>query len=219
MDFLTVTVMREAGRERSTIIAAVKLRVFLAAMVAERWALPDLVAKKPRAMAAIARSRVNERSQRVIFCRRPDNIGGSRSACRRGFVDRVDLSHYAGDLTTVFSAHEKTGRSRGYAPIAWAPGGTVLANQARRFCTDNLAEVEASLNAPKPGKCAENPNRSTLLCRVVAMPPQYATLPEIGIQVYKMRMTAARWTSLGHLSVGRHVMIRISSDSKQQVTV
>tara|TARA_R110002124_G_scaffold11573_16_gene54968 strand:+ start:3901 stop:4581 length:681 start_codon:yes stop_codon:yes gene_type:complete len=156
MDFLTVTVMRNAGLESFDNIAGGETAgIPFAALVAERMALPmTYVRKKPKGYGRNARIEGEMREgQRVLLVEDLTTDGGSKIS----FVDAIretgaECAHtgvifYYG----IFPDTEKTLGDHGVALHYLCTWWDVLAEARRRqaFDGETLAEVEAFLNAPR----------------------------------------------------------------------
>ncbi|MBB04998.1 MAG: orotate phosphoribosyltransferase [Pseudooceanicola sp.] len=156
MDFLTVTVMRNAGLESFDNIAGGETAgIPFAALVAERMALPmTYVRKKPKGYGRNARIEGEMReSQRVLLVEDLTTDGGSKIS----FVDAIretgaECAHtgvifYYG----IFPETEKTLGDHGVALHYLCTWWDVLAEARRRqaFDGETLAEVEAFLKAPR----------------------------------------------------------------------
>ncbi|MGR3551262.1 orotate phosphoribosyltransferase [Pseudooceanicola sp.] len=156
MDFLTVTVMRNAGLESFDNIAGGETAgIPFAALVAERMALPmTYVRKKPKGYGRNARIEGEMREgQRVLLVEDLTTDGGSKIS----FVDAIretgaECAHtgvifYYG----IFPETEKTLGDHGVALHYLCTWWDVLAEARRRqaFDGETLAEVEAFLKAPR----------------------------------------------------------------------
>lgn len=156
MDFLTVTVMRNAGLESFDNIAGGETAgIPFAALVAERMALPmTYVRKKPKGYGRNARIEGEMREgQRVLLVEDLTTDGGSKIS----FVDAIretgaECAHtgvifYYG----IFPETEKTLGDHGVALHYLCTWWDVLAEARRRqaFDRETLAEVEAFLKAPR----------------------------------------------------------------------
>ncbi|NUH64512.1 orotate phosphoribosyltransferase [Sulfitobacter sp. S0837] len=156
MDFLTVTVMRNAGFEAFDNIAGGETAgIPFAAMVAERMALPmTYVRKKPKGYGRNARieGEMTE-GQRVLLVEDLTTDGGSKLS----FVDAIRetgatcahtavIFHYG-----IFLQTEKTLGDHGVSLHALCTWWDVLAEARSQNAFDaaTLAEVEAFLNAPR----------------------------------------------------------------------
>ncbi|SFG30358.1 orotate phosphoribosyltransferase [Sulfitobacter dubius] len=156
MDFLTVTVMRNAGFEAFDNIAGGETAgIPFAAMVAERMALPMTYArKKPKGYGRNARieGEMTE-GQRVLLVEDLTTDGGSKLS----FVDAIRetgatcahtavIFHYG-----IFPQTEKTLGDHGVTLHALCTWWDVLAEARAQnaFDTATLTEVEAFLNAPR----------------------------------------------------------------------
>ncbi|EDQ04893.1 Orotate phosphoribosyltransferase [Sulfitobacter indolifex] len=156
MDFLTVTVMRNAGFEAFDNIAGGETAgIPFAAMVAERMALPmTYVRKKPKGYGRNARieGEMTE-GQRVLLVEDLTTDGGSKLS----FVDAIRetgascahtavIFHYG-----IFPQTEKTLGDHGVSLHALCTWWDVLAEARAQNAFDvaTLTEVEAFLNAPR----------------------------------------------------------------------
>lgn len=156
MDFLTVTVMRNAGFEAFDNIAGGETAgIPFAAMVAERMALPmTYVRKKPKGYGRNARIEGDmTEGQRVLLVEDLTTDGGSKLS----FVDAIRetgatcahtavIFHYG-----IFPQTEKTLGDHGVTLHALCTWWDVLAEARAQnaFDTATLTEVEAFLNAPR----------------------------------------------------------------------
>jgi orotate phosphoribosyltransferase len=156
MDFLTVTVMREAGFEAFDNIAGGETAgIPFAAMVAERMALPmTYVRKKPKGYGRNARieGEMTE-GQRVLLVEDLTTDGGSKIS----FVDAIRDTGASCAHTAVifyygiFPQTEKTLGDHGVTLHSLCTWWDVLAEAKAQnaFDTETLTEVEAFLNAPE----------------------------------------------------------------------
>ncbi|MFT6452231.1 MAG: orotate phosphoribosyltransferase [Halocynthiibacter sp.] len=156
MDFLTVTVMRNAGFEAFDNIAGGETAgIPFAAMVAERMALPmTYVRKKPKGHGRGARieGEMSE-GQRVLLVEDLTTDGGSKLS----FVDAIRETGATCGHTAVifyygiFPETEKTLGDHGVQLHALCTWWDVLAEARDQgaFSDDTLAEVEAFLSAPR----------------------------------------------------------------------
>lgn len=156
MDFLTVTVMRNAGFEAFDNIAGGETAgIPFAAMVAERMALPmTYVRKKPKGYGRNARieGEMTE-GQRVLLVEDLTTDGGSKLS----FVDAIRETGATCGHTAVifyygiFPQTEKTLGDHGVALHHLCTWWDVLAEARTQdaFSEATLTEVEAFLNAPK----------------------------------------------------------------------
>ncbi len=156
MDFLTVTVMREAGFEAFDNIAGGETAgIPFAAMVAERMALPmTYVRKKPKGYGRNARieGEMTE-GQRVLLVEDLTTDGGSKIS----FVDAIRDTGATCAHTAVifyygiFPQTEKTLGDHGVTLHSLCTWWDVLAEARRRgsFDAETLDEVETFLNAPR----------------------------------------------------------------------
>ncbi|MFG6582873.1 orotate phosphoribosyltransferase [Sulfitobacter sp. 1A12779] len=156
MDFLAVTVMRDAGFEAFDNIAGGETAgIPFAAMVAERMALPmTYVRKKPKGYGRNARIEGEMTpGQRVLLVEDLTTDGGSKL----GFVDAIRetgatcahtavIFHYG-----IFPQTEKTLGDHGVTLHALCTWWDVLAEARAQGAFDaaTLTEVEAFLNAPR----------------------------------------------------------------------
>ncbi|MFG6561327.1 orotate phosphoribosyltransferase [Sulfitobacter sp. 1A15299] len=156
MDFLTVTVMRDAGFEAFDNIAGGETAgIPFAAMVAERMALPmTYVRKKPKGYGRNARIEGEMTpGQRVLLVEDLTTDGGSKLS----FVDAIRetgascahtavIFHYG-----IFPQTEKTLGDHGVTLHALCTWWDVLAEARAQgaFDAGTLSEVEAFLNAPR----------------------------------------------------------------------
>ncbi|MDF3382734.1 MULTISPECIES: orotate phosphoribosyltransferase [Sulfitobacter] len=156
MDFLTVTVMRNAGFEAFDNIAGGETAgIPFAAMVAERMALPmTYVRKKPKGYGRNARIEGEMTpGQRVLLVEDLTTDGGSKLS----FVDAIRetgatcahtavIFHYG-----IFPQTEKTLGDHGVTLHALCTWWDVLAEARAQGAFDEatLTEVEAFLNAPR----------------------------------------------------------------------
>ncbi|MGJ8616312.1 MAG: orotate phosphoribosyltransferase [Sulfitobacter sp.] len=156
MDFLTVTVMRNAGFEAFDNIAGGETAgIPFAALVAERMGLPmTYVRKKPKGYGRNARIEGDMTpGQRVLLVEDLTTDGGSKLS----FVDAIRETGATCGHTAVifyydiFPQTEKTLGDHGVALHHLCTWWDVLAEaKAQGTFTDaTLAEVEAFLNAPK----------------------------------------------------------------------
>ncbi len=157
MDFLTVTVMRDAGFEAFDNIAGGETAgIPFAALVAERMALPmTYVRKKPKGYGRNARIEgAMTEGQRVLLVEDLTTDGGSKlSLCRCDPRNRRHLRPYGGDL--LLRHLPRTPRKRlgdhGVALHHLCTWWDVLAEAKAQgaFDAETLAEVEAFLNDPR----------------------------------------------------------------------
>ena len=156
MDFLTVTVMRNAGFEAFDNIAGGETAgIPFAAMVAERMGLPmTYVRKKPKGYGRNARIEGDmSEGQRVLLVEDLTTDGGSKLS----FVDAIRETGATCGHTAVifyygiFPQTEKTLGDHGITLHSLCTWWDVLAeaNAQGAFDTATLTEVEAFLNAPK----------------------------------------------------------------------
>ena len=156
MDFLTVTVMREAGFEAFDNIAGGETAgIPFAALVAERMALPmTYVRKKPKGYGKNARIEGDmTEGQRVLLVEDLTTDGGSKLS----FVDAIRETGATCAHTAVifyygiFPQTEKTLGDHGVNLHSLCTWWDVLAEAKAQNAFDaaTLQEVEAFLNAPK----------------------------------------------------------------------
>jgi len=156
MDFLTVTVMRNAGFEAFDNIAGGETAgIPFAAFVAERMALPmTYVRKKPKGYGRNARIEgAMSEGQRVLLVEDLTTDGGSKLS----FVDAIRETGASCAHTAVifyygiFSETEKTLGDHGVTLHSLCTWWDVLAEAKAQgsFDAETLAEVETFLNAPR----------------------------------------------------------------------
>jgi len=156
MDFLTVTVMRNAGFEAFDNIAGGETAgIPFAALVAERMALPmTYVRKKPKGYGRNARIEgAMSEGERVLLVEDLTTDGGSKLS----FVDAIRETGATCAHTAVifyygiFPETEKTLGDHGVALHALCTWWDVLAEAKAQgsFDANTLTEVEAFLNAPR----------------------------------------------------------------------
>ena len=156
MDFLTVTVMRNAGFEAFDNIAGGETAgIPFAALVAERLGLPmTYVRKKPKGYGRNARIEGDMREgQRVLLVEDLTTDGGSKLS----FVDAIrDTGATCGHTAVIFyygifPETEKTLGDHGIALHHLCTWWDVLAEARAQasFDTETLAGVEAFLNDPR----------------------------------------------------------------------
>ncbi|TNF62982.1 MAG: orotate phosphoribosyltransferase [Rhodobacteraceae bacterium] len=156
MDFLTVTVMREAGLEAfDTIAGGETAGIPFAALVAERMALPmTYVRKKPKGYGRNARIEgVMTDGDRVLLIEDLTTDGGSKLS----FVDAIrDTGATCAHTAVIFSygifpETEKTLADHGVRLHSLCTWWDVLAaaRESGAFTPATLAEVEAFLKAPR----------------------------------------------------------------------
>ncbi|TCP43081.1 orotate phosphoribosyltransferase [Rhodovulum marinum] len=156
MDFLAVTVMREAGFEAfSNVAGGETAGIPFAAMVAERLALPmTYVRKKPKGYGRNARIEgVMGEGDRVLLVEDLTTDGGSKLS----FVDAIRETGATCGHTAVifyygiFPETEKTLGDHGVALHHLCTWWDVLAEARAQGAFDaaTLAEVEAFLTAPR----------------------------------------------------------------------
>ncbi len=161
MDFLTVTILRDAGFEAFDNIAGGETAgIPFAAFVAERMALPmTYVRKKPKGYGRNARieGQMSE-GQRVLLVEDLTTDGGSKLS----FVDAIRETGATCAHTAVifyygiFPETEKTLGDHGITLHHLCTWWDVLAEAARAeaFDTDTLKEVEVFLNNPRAWQAA-----------------------------------------------------------------
>ena len=156
MDFLTVTVMRNAGFEAFDNIAGGETAgIPFAALVAERMALPmTYVRKKPKGYGRNARIEGDmHEDQRVLLVEDLTTDGGSKLS----FVDAIRETGATCGHTAVifyydiFPETEKTLGDHGVELHSLCTWWDVLAEARtqKAFSEATLTEVEAFLNAPR----------------------------------------------------------------------
>ncbi|QFS82687.1 Orotate phosphoribosyltransferase [Roseivivax sp. THAF40] len=156
MDFLTVTVMRDAGLEAFDNIAGGETAgIPFAALVAERMALPmTYVRKKPKGYGRNARIEgAMSEGQRVLLVEDLTTDGGSKLS----FVDAIRETGAVCAHTAVifyydiFPETRKTLGDHGVALHHLCTWWDVLAEAKRRgaFDAETLTEVERFLNDPR----------------------------------------------------------------------
>ncbi|TCL09802.1 orotate phosphoribosyltransferase [Shimia isoporae] len=156
MDFMTVTVMREAGFEAFDNIAGGETAgIPFAALVAERMALPmTYVRKKPKGYGKNARIEgAMSEGERVLLVEDLTTDGGSKLS----FVDAIrETGATCGNTAVIFyydifPETEKTLGDHGvalhYLCTWWDVLAEAKAQQA--FSAETLAEVENFLNDPR----------------------------------------------------------------------
>ncbi|WP_299736461.1 orotate phosphoribosyltransferase [uncultured Roseobacter sp.] len=156
MDFLTVTVMRNAGFEAFDNIAGGETAgIPFAALVAERMGLPmTYVRKKPKGYGRNARIEGDmSEGQRVLLVEDLTTDGGSKLS----FVDAIrDTGATCGHTAVIFyygifPETEKTLGDHGVALHHLCTWWDVLAEAKAQdaFDSETLTEVEAFLKAPR----------------------------------------------------------------------
>ena len=156
MDFLTVTVMRDAGFEAFDNVAGGETAgIPFAAMIAERMALPmTYVRKKPKGYGRNARIEGEMTpGQRVLLVEDLTTDGGSKIS----FVDAIRETGASCAHTAVifyygiFPQPEKTLGDHGVSLHSLCTWWDVLAEAKAQAAFDaaTLAEVETFLNAPR----------------------------------------------------------------------
>lgn len=157
MDFLTITVMREAGFEAFDNIAGGETAgIPFAALVAERMALPmTYVRKKPKGYGRNARIEgAMSEGERVLLVEDLTTDGGSKLS----FVDAIRETGASCGHTAVifyygiFSETEKTLGDHGVQLHHLCTWWDVLAEarDSKAFDDATLREVEAFLTSPRP---------------------------------------------------------------------
>lgn len=161
MDFLTVTIMRNAGFEAFDNIAGGETAgIPFAALVAERMALPmTYVRKKPKGYGRNARIEgAMTEGQRVLLVEDLTTDGGSKLS----FVDAIrDTGASCAHTAVIFSygifpETEKVLGDHGVTLHALCTWWDVLAEAKRMeaFSSSNLDGVEAFLNDPRAWQAA-----------------------------------------------------------------
>ncbi|PWR04057.1 orotate phosphoribosyltransferase [Meridianimarinicoccus roseus] len=161
MDFLTITVMRDAGFEAFDNIAGGETAgIPFAALVAERMSLPmTYVRKKPKGYGRNARIEgAMSEGQRVLLVEDLTTDGGSKIS----FVDAIRETGASCHHTAVifyygiFPETEKTLGEHGVALHHLCTWHDVLAEarSARSFDEETLAEVAAFLDDPRAWQAA-----------------------------------------------------------------
>lgn len=161
MDFLTCTVMRDAGLESYDNIAGGETAgIPFAALVAERMALPmTYVRKKPKGYGRNARIEgAMSEGQRVLLVEDLTTDGGSKLS----FVDAIRDTGATCDRTAVifyygiFPETEKTLSDHGVGLSYLCTWWDVLkvARDEKRFDEETLSEVESFLNDPRAWQAA-----------------------------------------------------------------
>ena len=156
MDFLTVTVMRNAGFEAFDNVAGGETAgIPFSAMVAERMALPmTYVRKKPKGYGRNARIEgVMKEGERVLLVEDLTTDGGSKLS----FVDAIrDTGASCGHTAVIFyygifPETEKTLGDHGVQLHSLCTWWDVLAEAKAQKAFDDatLKEVETFLNAPR----------------------------------------------------------------------
>ena len=155
MDFLAVTIMREAGFEQFDNVAGGETAgIPFAAFIAERLALPmTYVRKKPKGYGRNARIEgVMREGQNVLLVEDLTTDGGSKLS----FVDAIRETGASCNATAVifyygiFDGVEDTLASHGVQLISLCTWWDVLAEAKARSAYDpaTLASVESYLKAP-----------------------------------------------------------------------
>ncbi|WP_039017119.1 orotate phosphoribosyltransferase [Halocynthiibacter namhaensis] len=161
MDFLTCTVMRDAGLENYDNIAGGETAgIPFAALVAERMALPmTYVRKKPKGYGRNARIEgLMSEGERVLLVEDLTTDGGSKLS----FVDAIRETGATCDRTAVifyygiFPETEKTLSDHGVGLSYLCTWHDVLkvARDEKRFDEETLSEVESFLNDPRGWQAA-----------------------------------------------------------------
>ncbi|MGB0902103.1 orotate phosphoribosyltransferase [Halocynthiibacter sp.] len=161
MDFLTCTVMRDAGLENYDNIAGGETAgIPFAALVAERMALPmTYVRKKPKGYGRNARIEgLMSEGERVLLVEDLTTDGGSKLS----FVDAIRETGATCDRTAVifyygiFPETEKTLSDHGVGLSYLCTWWDVLkvARDEKRFDEETLSEVESFLNDPRAWQAA-----------------------------------------------------------------
>ena len=156
MDFLTVTVLREAGFEEFDNVAGGETAgIPFAALIAERLALPmSYVRKKPKGYGRNARIEgVMAEGDRVLLVEDLTTDGGSKLS----FVDAIrDTGATCGHTAVIFSygifpETETVLGDHGVQLHSLCTWWDVLeaARVRQAFDAETLSEVEAFLNAPR----------------------------------------------------------------------
>jgi orotate phosphoribosyltransferase len=165
MDFLTVTVMREAGMEAFTNVAGGETAgIPFAALVAERMALPmTYIRKKPKGHGRGARIEgVMGEGDRVLLVEDMTTDGGSKLS----FVDAVretgaECAHTGVIFSYgIFPDTERTLGAHGVTLHALATWWDVLAEARRQghFDAETRDGVEAFLRDPEGWRAAHAPD-------------------------------------------------------------
>lgn len=161
MDFLTVTVMRDAGLEAFDNIAGGETAgIPFAALVAERMALPmTYVRKKPKGYGRNARIEgAMTEGQRVLLVEDLTTDGGSKLS----FVDAIrETGATCGHTAVIFYYgifDETVPRLRAHGvELSWLCTWwdvLAVAKERKAFDTRTLAEVEAFLTSPEAWRAA-----------------------------------------------------------------
>ena len=156
MDFLAVTVMRDAGFEAFDNIAGGETAgIPFAAFVAERFALPmTYVRKKPKGYGRNARIEgAMSEGQRVLLVEDLTTDGGSKISFIDAIRDTGATCHHTAVIFyyDIFPETEKTLGDHGVTLHSLCTWWDVLAEAKAqaRFDPDTLAEVENFLTAPR----------------------------------------------------------------------
>jgi orotate phosphoribosyltransferase len=161
MDFLTITVMRDAGFEAfDTIAGGETAGIPFAALVAERMALPmTYVRKKPKGYGRNARieGEMSE-GQRVLLVEDLTTDGGSKISFVNAIRDTGATCHHTAVIFYygIFPETEKTLGDHGIALHHLCTWHDVLtqARVARSFDDETLAEVTNFLADPRGWQAA-----------------------------------------------------------------
>ncbi|WP_299962325.1 orotate phosphoribosyltransferase [uncultured Roseobacter sp.] len=156
MDFLTVTIMRNAGFEAFDIIAGGETAgIPFAAMIAERMALPmAYVRKKPKGYGRNARieGKMSE-GARVLLVEDLTTDGGSKLSFVDAIRDTGAQCHHTAVIFSydIFPETEKMLGDHGVVLHALCTWWDVLAEARAQaaFDADTLNDVEAFLKAPR----------------------------------------------------------------------
>jgi orotate phosphoribosyltransferase len=161
MDFLTVTVMRDAGFEAFDNIAGGETAgIPFAALVAERMGLPmTYVRKKPKGYGRNARIEgAMTEGQRVLLVEDLTTDGGSKISFVDAIRDTGASCHHTAVIFYygIFPETEKTLGDHGVRLHHLCTWHDVLAEAraARSFDAETLAEVESFLSDPRAWQSA-----------------------------------------------------------------
>lgn len=156
MDFLTVTVMRNAGFEAFDNIAGGETAgIPFAALVAERMGLPmTYVRKKPKGYGRNARIEgAMAEGERVLLVEDLTTDGGSKLSFVDAIRDTGATCHHTAVIFYygIFPETEKTLGDHGVALHSLCTWWDVLAEAREQYSCDaaTLAEVEKFLQAPR----------------------------------------------------------------------
>ena len=156
MDFLTCTVLRDAGMEAFDNIAGGETAgIPFAALVAERLALPmTYIRKKPKGYGRNARIEgVMTPGQRVLLVEDLTTDGGSKLSFVEAIRETGATCHHTAVIFYygIFPETEQTLGAHGIALHHLCTWWDVLAEarQSQSFDEPTLAEVERFLNAPR----------------------------------------------------------------------